>query len=233
MKIFILSAIRYSLMFTSPKLLFAKSIPCSLFAVALMAWSPVQTRADTIAFSTSGGSFGVNSDFDATFGYAFTLSSPVLVTNLGLFDSENNGLTASHAVTIWTSTGTQLVQATIPAGTGATLINGFRYVSIAPFFLPAGTYTIAGFYPFLNAIDPVLFGTSTTSASGVSYAGARSELGFAFPTTDTVGFGFPNSYFGPNFEFTTAVPTPDSGSTVSLLGCALLGLVALRRKLSC
>jgi hypothetical protein len=126
-----------------------------------------------------------------------------------------------------------LVQATIPAGTGATLINGFRYVSIAPFLLPAGTYTIAGFYPFLNAIDPVLFGTSTTSASGVSYAGPRSELGFAFPTTDTVGFGFPNSYFGPNFEFTTTVPTPDSGSTVSLLGCALLGLAALRRKLSC
>jgi hypothetical protein len=26
---------------------------------------------------------------------------------------------------------------------------------------------------------------------------------------------------------------PDGGSTVSLLGCALLGLAALRRKLSC
>jgi hypothetical protein len=81
-----------------------------------------------------------------TFGYAFTLSSPVLVTQLGLWDEGNNGLISSHAVTIWTSTGTQLVQATIPAGTGGTLTNGFRYVSIAPFSLAAGTYTIAGFY---------------------------------------------------------------------------------------
>jgi hypothetical protein len=29
------------------------------------------------------------------------------------------------------------------------------------------------------------------------------------------------------------VPVPGSGSTVSLLGCALLGLAGLRRKLSC
>jgi flagellin len=31
----------------------------------------------------------------------------------------------------------------------------------------------------------------------------------------------------------TPAGVPDGGSTVSLLGCALLGLVALRRKLSC
>jgi protein with PEP-CTERM/exosortase system signal len=30
-----------------------------------------------------------------------------------------------------------------------------------------------------------------------------------------------------------SVPVPDGGSTVSLLGCALLGLAALRRKLGC
>jgi len=31
----------------------------------------------------------------------------------------------------------------------------------------------------------------------------------------------------------TAVSVPDSGSTVCLLGCALLGVAALRRKLGC
>jgi hypothetical protein len=31
----------------------------------------------------------------------------------------------------------------------------------------------------------------------------------------------------------SGVGVPDGGSTVSLLGCALLGLAALRRKLSC
>ena len=40
----------------------------------------------------------------------------------------------------------------------------------------------------------------------------------------------------PNQSFTLQIGpagVPDGGSTVSLLGCALLGLVALRRKLSC
>ena len=212
-----------------PKLLFPKSFVGLLFAVALMAWSPLQTRAETIAFSISGGPTLTNGRGDLTLGYAFTLSSSITVTNLGLFDFGNDGLNTSHSVTIWTNTGTQLVQATIPAGTGGTLINGFRYVSIAPFTLAAGTYTIGGFYGFNS--DVAITGTSITSASGVSYVGSRSGDGFTFPSGDL--FGFPNSYFGPNFEFTTAVPTPDSGSTVSLLGCALLGLAALRRKLSC
>ena len=38
----------------------------------------------------------------------------------------------------------------------------------------------------------------------------------------------------PNQNFTLHIGSvPDGGSTVSLLGCALLGLTALRRKLSC
>jgi hypothetical protein len=105
---------------------------------------------------------------------------------------------------------------------------GFRYLSIAPVFLGPGTYTIGGFYgaPFG---DFALFHASITSASGVSYVASRSAFGFTFPTGDVQGFS--NGYFGLNFQFT--VPTPDSGSTVSLLGCALLGLAGLRRKLSC
>ena len=213
-----------------PKITTAKSLVGSLFAVALIAWNPLQTQANTIAFSISGGNATVFLFGDITLGYAFTTSSPIKVTNLGVFDAFNNGLVASHAVTLWTSTGTQLVQATIPAGTGGTLIDGFRYVSIAPFSLPAGTYTIGGTYD--GSLDAAQTDTTITGASGLSYVDGRSDFGFTFPSGDL--FNFPgNGYFGPNFEFTTGVATPDSGSTVSLLGCALLGLAALRRKLSC
>jgi len=38
---------------------------------------------------------------------------------------------------------------------------------------------------------------------------------------------------GANQRFTLRIGVPDGGSTVSLLGCALFGLAALRRKLSC
>jgi hypothetical protein len=216
-----------------PKLLFAKSLVGSLFAVALMALSPLQTRADTIAFSVSGGGLrGVATN--GTFGYTFTLSSAVSVTNLGLFDFGNNGLAQSHTVDIWNSTGTVLATATIPAGTGGTLTNGFRYVSIASFTLTAGTYTIGGFYS-AGSSDFLLGQTagggvpSITGASGVSYGQTRAAAGFTFPTSNPENLQ--NSYFGPNFQFTPGVP--DGGSTVSLLGCALLGLAALRRKLGC
>jgi hypothetical protein len=206
----------------------AKSLVGTLFTVALLAWSPLQTRANTIAFSISGGGPNVAGS-DETLGYAFTLSHAVTVTALGVFDLNNDGLNTSHTVTIWTSTGTQVVQATVPAGTVGTLIDGFRYVSIFSSTLAAGNYTIAGFYS--AASDEQISNTSITSASGVSYGGSRSAGGFVFPTGNE--FGEPNSWFGPNFEFTTGVPTPDSGSTVSLLGFALLGLAAFRRKLRC
>ena len=208
----------------------SKSLVGTLFAVALVAWSPLQTQADTIAFSVSSNSSIILGD-NTTLGYAFTVSSPISVTSLGLFDFQNNGLAQSHAVTIWTSTGTQLLQITIPAGTGATLTDGFRYVSTVPFLLVPGTYTIGGFYA--GDSDSSLDAASITGASGISYLGSRSAFGFTFPSGDAIAVV--NSYFGPNFQFITGVgvPTHDSGSTVSLLGFALLGLAAVRRGLRC
>ena len=99
-------------------------------------------------------------------------------------------------------------------------MDGFRYVSITSVLLPAGSYTIGGFYGRLSdqfAIHP----STITTASGVTYNGSRSRSGFAFPSGNF--FGNVNSYFGPNFQFTTAVATPDSGSTWVLL---LLGVTA-------
>jgi hypothetical protein len=152
------------------------------------------------------------------------------VTQLGLWDQGNNGLNTSHVVSIWTSAGTLMAQTTIPSGTGATLIDGVRYVSITSVLLPVGSYTIGGLYGRLD--DRFAINASAiTTASGITYNGSRSRSGFGFPSGNF--FGNVNSFFGPNFQFTTAVPTPDSGWTVSLLGLALLGLAALRRKLSC
>lgn len=80
---------------------------------------------------------------NSTLGYAFTVSSPIRVTDLGLLDFySRDGFNDQHAVAIWTSTGTQLVQTTIPAGTSAKLIDNYRHVPIAPFILAPGTYTI-------------------------------------------------------------------------------------------
>src|SRR5439155_9359883 len=126
---------------------------------------------------------------NTTLGYAFTVSSPIRVTDLGLYDI-NSDLQDQHAVAIWTSTGTQLVQTTIPAGTSAKLIDGFRYVPIAPFILAPGTYTIgASTSTRLTSLkaswDFFLYNMTITRAYEVSYLGPRSTRfgeGFRFPS---------------------------------------------------
>ncbi|HWX15758.1 MAG TPA: hypothetical protein VNY07_04145 [Chthoniobacterales bacterium] len=96
-----------------------------LFA-ALIACSPLQTRADTIALSLTDSGAHAGPGNNQTIGWAFTLSDPVLVTQLGFWDLNNDGLATSHVVTIWTSTGTQEAEGTVSSGTGGILTNGVR-----------------------------------------------------------------------------------------------------------
>jgi hypothetical protein len=215
-----------------PKITTAKSLVGSLFAVALIALCPAQTRADTIAlsFTPSGQTFLTGAGTD-TLGWGFSLSAEVFVTQLGVWDENNNGLAQSHTVTIWTSAGAQLVQVTIPAGTGTTLTNGFRYVTLGtPIHLAAGNYAIGALFNAFGSDTAAVSASAIGTAPGVTYAGSRAVEGNGFPMNDA--FDLPNSYFGPNFQFTTA-GVPDGGSTVSLLGFALFGLAAFRRKLGC
>ena len=213
-----------------PKITTTKSLVSSLFVVALIACCPIQTRADTIAlsFTPSDGTFfgGAGS---LTLGWGFSLSSALDVTQLGVWDQNGNGLAQSHMVTIWNSTGTAVAQVMIPSGTGAET-NGFRYVSIGSVPLAAGNYTIGALYGAFGSDTASTGALAISTAAGVTYAGSRATVGNAFPGSDD--FGLPNSYFGPNFQFTPTGTVPDAGSTVSLLGCALLGLAALRRKLN-
>jgi hypothetical protein len=62
------------------------------------------------------------------------------VTDLGVWDGNGGGLADSHIVTIWTSTGTFVTSGTVLVGTSGTLVDDFRYVSIAPTLLAAGNY---------------------------------------------------------------------------------------------
>jgi hypothetical protein len=220
-------------------------LPASaLVIVSTMAFCSLQMRADTIALSfTSGAGSGTQQPHNLTLGWSFTLSSSILVTQLGLWDgagpgtggSVGDGFGSAHDVTLWTSAGVSLATATIPAGTTANLVNDFRYVSLlSPTLLAPGTYVISAYYAQTSFdIDFANAGTITT-ASGVTYGtagdlsgassspfhGSRSILGNFFPTTD-IEFA-PKSFFGPNFQFNGAVP--EASSTLMLL---LLGVAAI------
>jgi hypothetical protein len=76
------------------------------------------------------------------------VNEPITITHLGLIDDGSDGMSAAHAVGVWTNAGTLLASATVPAGTGGTLVGQFRYVPITPIELTADqVYRVGGQMP--------------------------------------------------------------------------------------
>lgn len=195
----------------------------SAIAAALIAICPAQTRGNTVALDFTGGNTFIADG--VTFGWAFSLSSAVLLTDLGLWDAGSNGLTNSYQVTLWTSAGVQVAQAMVD--NSGTLVDEFRYVSVAPTLLASGNYTISAYYTGFADLA-VENAVTVTTASGVTYQGGKSEFGNAFPSGDQ--YTAPNSYFGPNFQFTTDLngfAVPEAGSTWLLMLLGLTGTFGL------
>ena len=201
-------------------------------ALASLSFPATTVVANTIALDfTTNGALEHGGDF--TRGWDFTLTNDILVTDLGLWDAPQpgggtlgDGFADSHTVSIWTSTGTLVTSTIIPAGMSGTLMDDFRYVSIAPTLLVAGSYVIGGHYTGLNdyvAAQP----SGITTAPELTYGGPRRGSGDAFPTSTPSGSGL----FGPNFQFVSAIngnAVPEGGATLLLLTTALSALAAFR-----
>jgi hypothetical protein len=61
-----------------------------------------------------------------------TGSSNAIVSHLGVYDTNGDGLMISHDAGLFTSGGTMLATVTVPAGTAAYFTNGFRWVALDP-----------------------------------------------------------------------------------------------------
>jgi hypothetical protein len=143
------------------------------------------------------------------------------------------------------------VSGTCTPGTGFT---GTTFSGTLTIDVTAGTVTgihvsFQGLSPFTLAVISQATGTSNWLVSAVN-TGINDELNLEFTTGHTPGslVGFTGGsivgnevihtvggtdYTITGGSITPAATVPDGGSTVSLLGCALLGLAALRRKLGC
>lgn len=159
---------------------------------------------------------------------------PIVITQIGVFDDGGDGLFTAHEIGLWGKDG-MLVSATIPTGTAAALIDGYRYVSIDPILMPPHTFDrfkIAAHYEINDADDqlaPVLRNTHATGLvidTGGGYAG----LGSGLPTPNTyLGANeFRNAVFcwEPNFRY-AVVPEPSAGY---LLAGALGAIVWHRQR---
>jgi len=208
-------------------------------------------NADTPAFTSGGSTTVPPPSFEGTRGWSFFNYSPggdILISQLGVYDAGGDGLANSHQVGLWSLDGTLLGSATVPAGTGGLLVDGYRYVSISPVTIPRATSNFDPRTAFIIAAqysvgdpDDLVTPDYSRLAPGIG-AWSGSWGGF----TDSIGwygFGanlpFPNNrtppaseggigpgFWEPNFQF-GPVPEP---STWLLLGSGLLAVRLLRRR---
>jgi hypothetical protein len=197
-------------------------------ACALLAVSAAAAHAGTLAFTFDNTTGESLSDGPFTLGWSFTVNSGIDVTALGVFSDSEDGLAESHDVGLWDSAGDLLASTTVDAGTVDPLDDQFRMVEIAPVALTAGsTYYIGAVW--LDGADDMTFpGDAVNFATAPEVTFVTSQYVVAgsltFPGTS---YTSDPAYFGPNFEFTDAVPEPSYMVALAALG---LAVVAGRRR---
>src|SRR4051812_13976324 len=72
----------------------------TLVCATLLLFLQNSARADT---ALRFNSFSIRNDQQTTFGWSFSLASPILVADLGYFVLFGGGLSESHQVAIWSS----------------------------------------------------------------------------------------------------------------------------------
>lgn len=121
----------------------ASALVWELLVAGILGWS-VSATAQTYYLVSSAGTNTNRDNYTGTVGYRFTVATSLDVDGLGFYDSAGDGLARSHDVGLWNNSGTLVTSVTVAAGTGATLANGYRWVTLSPPVLLSGggTYTI-------------------------------------------------------------------------------------------
>lgn len=171
------------------------------------------THAATL-LSDTGGDGAVQ--FHDTVGFSFTVgAAPLSVTQLGVWDKGGDGLSASNTVALWDESGTMLGVVSMPPGTSAPLIAGFRYgVLLSEVLLSVNTtYVLAA---FANGEDRETGVPAPNFSPDGSLVGTRrndAQFVFGFPSLFH-GSIAGQAIVGPNIQY-NIVPEP---------GTALFGL---------
>jgi hypothetical protein len=204
----------------------AKKLLVVVSVVVGLLLSAAPVSADVIAVRPLDGSPASDPN-PFMIGYEFSTSAWIEVVGLGYIDLDTPGLGESHRVGIFDSgTGTLLVDAVVPSGTTAGLLDGFRTVP-ASLILTPGTYVIGG-QQFSAADRVIVQATSLVEWPSVTYLEERELVTASFTMPTGNAAGNEKGIFGPSFVVSEA-PIPEP-ATLSLLGLGLLAVARRRRR---
>src|SRR5262245_28087616 len=111
-----------------------RCIPISLTLVSLFAVRP--SGAATIAIMDPA--VMGNQPFPGELGQNFHVNTPITVTQLGVFDSNQDGIAGTLMVAIFSSNLSQVTPTVQFSGMNGTLIGGDRFIPITPVVLAPG-----------------------------------------------------------------------------------------------
>jgi hypothetical protein len=192
-----------------------------------------------ISYTDAGAHAGMSTG-NLNIGKQFTVSGPgITILDLGAYDYGGNGLIDSHVLTLFTinsgagaagasATSVTGGSLTIPAGTGTTLEDGFRFEALTtPVYLAPGNYSLIvyGFdYPGGDTYGDI------SSTAGEPTGPDVTDIAFdPFSFTSATSPSYPtsgdtNNHYSVSFLYDVgalAVPEPPS---FALLGLAAAGL---------
>jgi hypothetical protein len=179
-----------------------------------------------------GGSQPLRYGDGFSLGSRFTSNTDWSVIALGLYDTTGNGFLQTHDIGLWdvTAGNVEVAQATMPTGSGTTLIDGFRFVDLGtPVDLVIGhQYILAAYYPSgqVPGVNDQLRdhtgagSNPTTSSDFSSFSSAYTGSNTVGTLSEPNGFTSGTEYAGPNLEY---VPEPRS-LALFVTGIALVWL---------
>jgi hypothetical protein len=183
------------------------------------------TSSDGTATSCSGGCSAAGT----TYGWAFTVNSPITVDGLGIWDFDADGIGPDVTAGLWLDGGALLASAVISSSSALEFTNsagGWRFEDIVELVLEPGNYVIgAANYPNTPSayVDPAF-----ATIAEVTYTGSRFHT-FAGQGLVRPDGAFFLDIFGPNLRLAESAEIPIP-TTLFLLGLGLAAFTFSRRK---